>query len=162
MFFYNNQTNFSSSMEYYNVPSTTNLPTARKLNVRSCPWCLTKYHAMKTYCRSGGIAPRVLNLRAKWRWVVSFTLRSLYLWKRAPSTLCVWSWVDPRASLDAATKRKVPLPYRESKSGRSARSLVTILTELPRVLTQTLVTFCRLIVTPVFLYVCEWCEITEG
>jgi len=24
--------------------------------------CLTKYHTVKTYCRSGGIAPRILNV----------------------------------------------------------------------------------------------------
>jgi len=27
---------------------------------------------------SGGIAPRILNLSTKWRWVVSFTPRPLY------------------------------------------------------------------------------------
>jgi hypothetical protein len=27
---------------------------------------LTKYHAMNTYCESGGMAPRILNLGVKW------------------------------------------------------------------------------------------------
>jgi hypothetical protein len=31
---------------------------------------LTKYHAMKTCWRRGGIAPHILNLGTKWRWVV--------------------------------------------------------------------------------------------
>jgi hypothetical protein len=37
--------------------------------------CVTKYHAMKTYWRSGGIAPRILN----------------------PGTYWVGGWVGPRA-----------------------------------------------------------------
>jgi len=32
-----------------------------------------KYHTAETYWRSGGIAPRILNLGPRWRWVVSFT-----------------------------------------------------------------------------------------
>jgi hypothetical protein len=39
--------------------------------------------------------------------------------------------VDPRAGLDAVARRKNPSPCRESNAGRPARSLVTILTELP-------------------------------
>jgi hypothetical protein len=42
------------------------------------PLCLTKHHAMKTYWGSGGIAPRILDLGIRWRWVVSFTHRPLY------------------------------------------------------------------------------------
>jgi hypothetical protein len=41
--------------------------------------CLTKRrHAMKTCWGSGGIAPCIINLVARWRWVVSFTPRRLY------------------------------------------------------------------------------------
>jgi hypothetical protein len=29
--------------------------------------CLTKHHAMKTYWRSGGIAPRILELGTRWK-----------------------------------------------------------------------------------------------
>jgi len=32
---------------------------------------------MKTYLESGGIAPRILNLGIRWRWVVGFTLQPL-------------------------------------------------------------------------------------
>jgi hypothetical protein len=39
--------------------------------------------------------------------------------------------VGPRPSLDAVTKRKYTRSYQESNSGRPARSLVTVLTELP-------------------------------
>jgi hypothetical protein len=34
---------------------------------------------MKTYWGSAGIDPRILNLGIRWRWVVSFTPRPLYL-----------------------------------------------------------------------------------
>jgi hypothetical protein len=35
--------------------------------------CLTKHHAMKAYWGSGGIAPLILHLGTRGRWVVSFT-----------------------------------------------------------------------------------------
>jgi hypothetical protein len=44
----------------------------------SCPCALTKHHAMKTYCGSGGIAPRILDLGTRWRLVVSFTPLPLF------------------------------------------------------------------------------------
>jgi hypothetical protein len=39
--------------------------------------------------------------------------------------------MGPIISLDAVAKRKNPNPCRESNHGRPARSLVTVLTELP-------------------------------
>jgi hypothetical protein len=39
--------------------------------------CLTKRYTMKTYWGSGGIAPRILDLGTRWRWVVSFTFQPL-------------------------------------------------------------------------------------
>jgi hypothetical protein len=41
---------------------------------------------MKTYCGSGGIAPCILDLGTKWRWVVSLTPQPLYL--QGKSRLC--------------------------------------------------------------------------
>jgi len=46
---------------------------------------LTENHAMKAYWGSGWIAPRILSLGTRWRWVVSFTLRSLYPRERTPA-----------------------------------------------------------------------------
>jgi hypothetical protein len=46
--------------------------------------CLTKHHAMKTYWRSGCIAPRILDIGSRWRWVVSFTPRPLYPQGKSP------------------------------------------------------------------------------
>jgi hypothetical protein len=39
---------------------------------------------MKTYWRSGGIVPRILDLGTKWMWVVSFTPRPLYPQGKSP------------------------------------------------------------------------------
>jgi hypothetical protein len=46
--------------------------------------CLTKHHAMKTYWGSWGVAPRILDLGTRWRWVVSFTPWPLYLQRKSP------------------------------------------------------------------------------
>jgi hypothetical protein len=58
-------------------------------------WCWTKHHTMKTYWGSGGIAPCILDLDTRWRWVVSFTPRPLY----------------PQGKM---VKRKIPSPHWES------------------------------------------------
>jgi hypothetical protein len=53
--------------------------------------CLTKHHSMKAYSASGGIAPRILNLGTRWRWVVSFTPQPLYPQGKSP-----WYPLDKR------------------------------------------------------------------
>jgi hypothetical protein len=46
--------------------------------------CLTiKHYAMKTFGGSWCIEPRFLDLGTRWRWVVSFTPRPLYLWGKS-------------------------------------------------------------------------------
>jgi hypothetical protein len=50
--------------------------------------------------------------------------------ERAPGTHWIGGWVGSRAGLDAAEKRNA-YDCRESEPGRPARSLITILTELP-------------------------------
>jgi hypothetical protein len=82
------------------------------------PLCWTKQHAMKTYWGSGGIAPRMLDLGTRRRWVVSFTPRPLYPRERAPRTHWIGGWVGPRAVLETVIKRKIPSPRRESNSRR--------------------------------------------
>jgi hypothetical protein len=72
--------------------------------------------------RNGGIAPHILNLGTRWRWVVSFMLSSLYLRGKSRRLLL---------------KRRLGGPQRpsgrgrESNPGRTAHNLVTVLTELP-------------------------------
>jgi len=53
--------------------------------------------------------------------------------ERVPGTHWTGDWVDANAGLDTAVaKRNIPFHRREQKPGRSARILVTILTELSR------------------------------
>jgi hypothetical protein len=62
---------------------------------------------------SGGISLRILDLGTRWEWSASrsgrFTPR-----ERAAGTHWIGGWVGPRAVLDAAVKRKIPRPRRES------------------------------------------------
>jgi len=51
---------------------------------------------MKTYW-GGGIAPRILNLGARWRWVVSFTPGRFTPGERAPGTHWIGRWVGPES-----------------------------------------------------------------
>jgi hypothetical protein len=73
---------------------------------------LTEHHSMKVYWGSGGIAPRILDLGTKRRWVVSFTPRLLYPRERTSRSHCRGGWVGPTAGLDAVVKKKIPSPYR--------------------------------------------------
>jgi hypothetical protein len=61
----------------------------------------------------GGIAPRILVLGTKRRWVVSLTTRPLFSRERASGTHHIGSLVSPRAGLDSVVKRKIPTPCRE-------------------------------------------------
>jgi len=70
-----------------------------------------KFYAMKTW-ESGGKAPLILNIGTSGgEWLASrpdlFQPRG-----RAPDTHLIWDWVGPRACLDAAAKRKIPVPAR--------------------------------------------------
>jgi hypothetical protein len=96
--------------------------------------CLTKYHAMKKYSGSGGANPLILSLSIRWIRVAIFMPRPRPLCTRSKShdTHWVGGWVCPRAGLDAVAKKRNPCPCRESSPGRWARSLVTVLTGLPR------------------------------
>jgi hypothetical protein len=49
--------------------------------------------------------------------------------------------VGPRAGLEPVVKRKYPSACRESNRGRPVRSLVTILTELPRLTAPSITLF---------------------
>jgi hypothetical protein len=55
-------------------------------------------------------------------------------WETASGTNWIGRWVGPRAGLDAEVKWRNPCPCRESNPARPAPSLVTILTELTRLL----------------------------
>jgi hypothetical protein len=62
---------------------------------------LAKHHTRKTYWGSAGIAPRILNLGTRRRWVVSFAPRPLYshaqwiLHLNMILGYCSWGYTDP-------------------------------------------------------------------
>jgi hypothetical protein len=125
--------------------------------------CLTKHNAMKTYLGIGDIAPGILDLGTRWRWVVSFTSRPLYPQGKRP-----WyqldrrvggpqNWSGPggeeknsqsllgleppiiqpitqRYTTELFPKRKIHIPRRESNPSHPARSLVAIPIEIFRIL----------------------------
>jgi hypothetical protein len=72
-------------------PSVPNLhssysPTSHPPFRRSLPCEMrrVKQNAMKKYWRNGGIAPRILDLSTRWRWVASFTPWPLYPQEKSP------------------------------------------------------------------------------
>jgi hypothetical protein len=83
--------------------------------------------------RSGEVAPRIYNLGTRRRRVISFMSRPLYPEVRSSGTHWTGGWVGHRAGLDAVAKRKKSRHClcRELNPSRPARSLVSILTELP-------------------------------
>jgi hypothetical protein len=46
--------------------------------------CVTKHHVIEMYWGNGGIAPRILDLGTRWRWVVSYTPLPLYSQGQSP------------------------------------------------------------------------------
>jgi hypothetical protein len=85
---------------------------------------------------SGGIAPGILTTAldvGEW----SASRPGLFNpWQRDHVIHWIGGWVGPSTGLDAVAKRNIPWPFRESNPSRPACSLVTILTELSRLLCQ--------------------------
>jgi hypothetical protein len=68
----------------------------------------------------GGIAPRILDLGTRWRWVVSFTPRPLYPRGKSP-----WYPLDrrlggPQSRYGRGGERKISSPSRDSKPRSSS------------------------------------------
>jgi hypothetical protein len=63
-----------------------------------------------------------------------------------PDAYWIGSWVGPSSGLDAVAKKKNPYPWRELNRSRTACNLVTILTELPRLLTVSIRNVKRIMV----------------
>jgi hypothetical protein len=77
---------------------------------------LTKHHAMRAHWGSWGIAPRILDLGTRRRWVVGFTPRPLYPKEKSP-----WFPLDSRLGGPQSRSRhggeeKNSQPHRESNS----------------------------------------------
>jgi len=78
-------------------------------------------HTRKAQAVSKGTDPRILNIDAGLRWVVSLTFRPLYPMERAPDTYKRGGWVSPKANLDVLGNRKASFPRRQSNPGSSSQ-----------------------------------------
>jgi hypothetical protein len=64
---------------YSNLTTCLYLPSPLPLKVSvKLSLCLTKHHAMKTYFRSRGRAPLILNIVTRWMWMVNFMPHPFY------------------------------------------------------------------------------------
>jgi hypothetical protein len=75
-------------------------------------WFLTEHHALKAYWGSGGIAPCILDLRTRWKWVVSFTPQLLYPQGKCPRYPLDRRLGGPQSQSGCGGKEKIsqPLP----------------------------------------------------
>jgi hypothetical protein len=72
-------------------------------------FCLIKHDAKKTYWGSGGIAPRILNLRTcGGKWSVSRPGRIIPV-IRVHGTPWIGGWLGTGTGLDTAARRKSPM-----------------------------------------------------
>jgi hypothetical protein len=96
---------------------------------------------------SGGIAPCIRYIETGCRRVVSFILRPSYPRVKNPYIHRIGCWMGPQSlsGCCGGEKKSLPLPQIESRS--LTRSLVTVLTELPRIL--SVITFVSLRRLPV-------------
>jgi hypothetical protein len=70
---------------------------------------------------SRGIAPLILNLSARWRWVFNVTSRELYPpRKELPGTIWIGRWMGPGAGLDVRERRKMSCTCRDAYPGPSS------------------------------------------
>jgi hypothetical protein len=65
---------------------------------------------MKAYWGSGDKGPCILGLDTTWRWVVSFTLRSLYPQRKSPSYLLDRKLAGPQNRSGSGGRGKFPAP----------------------------------------------------
>jgi hypothetical protein len=93
---------------------------------------------------------RILDLGIRWRWVVGFTPRPLYLRGNNPLYQFVGAWVGPEVDL-YAVETKISWPCRESNLGRRARSPSLYRLSYP---TKKIVSKC--FVYTINILVCVW------
>jgi hypothetical protein len=56
--------------------------------------------------RNGGVDPLIPKFGARWKWMVSFTLRQLYFGEKACRSRRVRGWLSSRTCFDASENRK--------------------------------------------------------
>jgi hypothetical protein len=98
---------------------------------------VSKYYVVKRYGGSGGIAPLILSLATRWRWVVSFIPVSFYPREKSPRYPLYWKLGGSQirsGHSGGEEKKSHRSPCRELNPGSTARSLVSVMAELPRLL----------------------------
>jgi hypothetical protein len=71
--------------------------------------CLINYELWhEDLCGSGGIAPIILDLDTRWRWLVSFSSQPLYSMGKRPLYPWIGAWVGPRTVLDEDKNLSLP------------------------------------------------------
>lgn len=81
----------------------------------------------KTFNRSGGTAPLILNLGMRWRWMVSLILQLLYFQRQNSSNYWTGGWMGPRGGLYILEQRKPLGPSRIPTSVRTTCRLDAII-----------------------------------
>jgi hypothetical protein len=79
----------------------------------------SEHHAMKAYWRSGDIAPRIIDLGTRWRWVVSFTPWPLYPQGKSPPYPLDRRLSGPQSRSGHGAEVKNSQPHRDSNSNHS-------------------------------------------
>jgi hypothetical protein len=81
---------------------------------------------------SGDVAPRILKLHTRWRWLVSFRPWPLYLWGKSPwYPLEGWlGGIQSRSGRGGEDRKSFHCHCWELNSDRPDRSLVTMISEL--------------------------------
>lgn len=93
--------------------------------------------AMKKYRRSGGMAPFLLHLSTRWRWMVCLMPQPIYTQRKSPWYPLNRRQCGPTVSLDILQKiRKHLAPPRIPTPDHPAPSLVTIVTTLSWLVTK--------------------------
>jgi len=100
-------------------------------------WCSVKAQGHLYLCHeevlgSGGIAPCILNLGTRWRWVVSSTPRLLYPRRKSLRFPLDRSLGGPQSQFGRGGEKEIFRPSQESNPCRPAHSLVSVLSEISR------------------------------
>jgi hypothetical protein len=64
----------------------------------------------------------ILDFGTRWRWMISFTPRPLITGERAAGTNWIWGWMGPQSRSIRCEEETNFCPYRQSNSGRPART----------------------------------------
>jgi hypothetical protein len=99
------------------------------------PVPLTDHHAMRAYWGSGGIAPRILAIGSRWRWVVSLTPRPLYSQEKSPCYSLDRRLGEPQSQSGCGGEEKNSQPLAGLKPPIFQPVILCYTTELSQLLT---------------------------